>query len=187
MSSPKSPGYPDPPMKRDDLLDLNEALQHPGVHVSVDISTDLPEEADLDLVKPVEGWIDAVSTGNQLLIEGEFKTRCIMECARCGTPIEQDVAYDMEESFPVEGTPSSYAQDDYARVVDEEPYPLFEHNHLMVENLVRQGLIVNLPVQPLCEFGWDGDCPNAKNAPKKTTDLGEQLQNLRESLGGQDE
>ena len=148
-------------MKRDGLLDLNDALQHPGRSIAVDLSTDMPEEADLDLAAPVEGWLEAVSTGNMLLIEGEFKTKCILECARCGNPIEQEVAYEMNEEFSVEGTPSSFAADDMARVVNDEGEPLFHENSLIVENLVRQGLILNLPVQPLCEFGWDGPCPHA--------------------------
>jgi uncharacterized protein len=49
-----------------------------------------------------------------------------------------------------------------AKVDADEPYPLFEGNQLMVEALLRQDLILNYPVQPLCSFGWEGDCPIAK-------------------------
>lgn len=149
-------------MKRDDLLDLNDALQHPGRKISVDVSTELPQEEDLDLVAPVEGFLEAVSTGNLLLIKGEFKTRCVLECARCGAPLEQEVQYAMEEQFPVEGVPSVYGKDDYAKIAPDEPYPLFEGNFLMVENLMRQGLLVSLPIQPLCSHGWEEPCPLAE-------------------------
>lgn len=148
-------------MRRDDLLDLNDALQHPGRKIAVDIETDLPNEPDLDLVKPLAGYLEAVSTGNLLLVEGEFKTRCVVECARCGALLEVDVSYKMDEQFPVEGVPASFAPDDFARVVPDEPFPLFEGNSLMVENLVRQGLLLNMPMQALCEYGWEGDCPRA--------------------------
>lgn len=149
-------------MKRVDLLDLNDALQHPGRTIAVDVSTELPEEEDIDLLNPLEGFIEAVSTGNLLLVHGEFKTRCVVECARCGEPIEVDLAFEMDEQFPVEGVPSSLSKDDYARVVDEEGEPLFEGNNLMVESLLRQGLLLNIPMQPLCAYGWEGDCPIAK-------------------------
>jgi len=154
-------------MRRDDLLDMNDALQHPGRKVAVDLSTELPEEADLDLLKPVEGFLEAVSTGNLLVIEGEFKTVCMLECARCGGPLETEINFKMDEQFRVEGIPSVYAQDDFAKVVDDEPYPLFEGNSLMVENLIRQGLLLSLPVQPLCSFGWEGDCPVATSQEAK--------------------
>lgn len=148
-------------MKRDDLLDLNEALQHPGKTIAVDLSTELPQEGELDLVKPLEGFLEAVSTGNVLLVTGEFSTCAMCECARCGAAIEQQIQFTMEEEFAVEGVPSIYASDDYARVVNDEGEPLFHENSLMVESLLRQGLLLNLPVQPLCSYGWEGPCPVA--------------------------
>ena len=51
-------------MRRDDLLDLNEVLQHPGRKLEVDISSELPEETEIELAKPLEGYLEAVSTGN---------------------------------------------------------------------------------------------------------------------------
>lgn len=148
-------------MRRDDLLDLNDVLQHPGRSLAVDISTELPEEADLDLLKPLEGFLEAVSTGNLLLITGEFSTRAVFECARCTGPLETDLKFEIDEQFAVEGTPSSLDPKDSAKVSADEPFPLFEGNELIVENLLRQGLLLAIPVQPLCEFGWDGPCPQA--------------------------
>jgi len=149
-------------MRRDDLLDLNDVLQHPGRKLEVDIATELPEEEDLDLVKPLEGFLEAISTGNILLITGQFKTRAVLECARCSEPVEVDIDFEIDEQFPVQGIPSSYGSGDFARVAADEPFPLFEENSLIVENLLRQGLLMEIPMQPLCEFGWDGDCPVAR-------------------------
>ncbi len=148
-------------MKRDDLLDLNDVLQHPGRRITVEISTELPEEADLDLVAPLEGYLEAVSTGNLLLLTGNFTTRAVLECSRCNAPIEVDVAFELDEQFPVEGIPSSFSSQDMAKVKPDEPYELFEENSLIVEALLRQNLLVNMPIQSLCEYGWEGDCPIA--------------------------
>ena len=148
-------------MRRDDLLDLNDVLQHPGRSLAVDVSTELPEEADLDLLSPLEGFLEAVSTGNVLLVTGEFSVRMVLECARCTGPLETEVKFEIDEQFPVEGTPSSLSAQDMAKVVADEPFPLFEGNALIVESLVRQALLLAIPVQPLCAFGWDGPCPQA--------------------------
>jgi uncharacterized protein len=148
-------------MRREDLLDLNDVLQHPGRKVAVDISTELPEESDIDLVAPLEGFLEAVSTGNILLITGEFKTRAVVECARCTAPLEKDIEFLLDEQFPVEGVPSSFSSQDFARVAADEPFELFEENNLIVEALLRQALLLSMPLQPLCEFGWDGPCPVA--------------------------
>jgi uncharacterized protein len=149
-------------MRREDLLDLNDVLQHPGRELAVDISTELPEEEDLDLVGPLEGYLEASSTGNLLLISGKFHARAVQECARCSSPLETDVEFEIEEQFPVEGVPSSLNSQDYARIVAEEPFPLFEGNSLIVEQLLRQGLLLAMPVQPLCSHGWDEPCPIAE-------------------------
>jgi len=148
-------------MRREDLLDLNDVLQHPGRKVAVDVSTELPEEADLDLLSPLEGYLEAVSTGNILLISGEFKTRAVVECARCTAPLEKDIEFAIDEQFGVEGVPSSLSPHEFAKVVSDEPYAIFDGNSLIVEALLRQALLLDMPVQPLCEFGWDGPCPVA--------------------------
>lgn len=149
-------------MRRDDLLDLNDVLQHPGRKLEVDISTEFPGEPGVELLRPLEGYLEAVSTGNLLLLSGKFQTAAIVDCARCGGPLEVPVEFDLEEQFPVEGVPSSYSSQDYARVVSDEPYPLFEGNSLIADTLLRQDFLVALPVQPLCQYGWEGKCPVAE-------------------------
>ncbi|CAN5372494.1 hypothetical protein BH11ARM1_BH11ARM1_08230 [soil metagenome] len=148
-------------MRREDLLDLNDVLQHPGRRLAVDISTELAEEEDIDLIQPLEGFIEAVSTGNLLLIVGEFKTKAIFECSRCTGPVELDIAFEVDEQFPVDGTPSSMNPQDVAKVAPDEPYEMFDGNSLMVEQLLRQAFHLSVPLQPLCPFGWDGGCPQA--------------------------
>ncbi|MER3496340.1 MAG: hypothetical protein C4320_05785 [Armatimonadota bacterium] len=150
-------------VRRDDLLDLNDALQHPGRRLSVDISTELAQEEDVDLMRPVEGYIEAVSTGNILVLSGEFETVAVVECARCSGPLETPVKFPIDEQFPIVGAPAGVKGQEIARVVpDEEPFPIFEGNALLVEALLRQSLLLNMQVQPLCAWGWEGDCPQAR-------------------------
>ena len=149
-------------MRRDDLLDLNDILQHPGRELSVEVTTELADEEDLDLVKPLDGNLELVSTGNLLLIKGSFCTRAVVECARCLGPLEVDVEFEVDEQFDVKGVPSSLDHTSTSKIDSDEPYPLFEGNELLVEALLRQNLLLNYPVQPLCSFGWEGDCPVAR-------------------------
>jgi uncharacterized protein len=176
-------------MKRQGLLDLNEAVQHPGKKLQFEIQTSLPDEEDLDLIEPVTGTLDVVSTGNILLLKGNYQTRCVMECSRCGEPINQTVEFKMSDEFQVDGVPAGFGTGEYAQVVEEEDYPLFHKNALMKDTYVRQGLLVNLPVQPLCGFGWDGPCPKAAARERKqTVEHGHPaMQKLRELVETDDE
>lgn len=146
-------------MTREDLLDLNDVLQYPGRQAAVDVTTELPDEPDLDLIEPLQGFIEAVSTGSMLLITGEFKTKVVLPCSRCHEDLELEIAFEIDEQFSVEGVPSSLTSQDYARVVADEPYPLFQENSLMVEALLRQMLLLAFPLQPLCSGSWDIPCP----------------------------
>ena len=157
-------------MRKEPLLDLNEAVQYPGRRLVFNFETNLDTEEDLDLIDPVTGHLEAVSTGSSLLLESSYCTKCVLECARCGSPLEVVLDFDMEDNFEVEGIPSSYASNSFAKVVTDEPYPLFKDNSLIRDTYVRQGLWINLPTQPLCEHGWDGPCPNA--GPENAHDAG---------------
>lgn len=159
-------------MRSADLLDLNEVLQHPGKKIAVDIQSDLGKDSDLELMEPVEGCLEAVSTGNLLLIKGSFRGVAVCECARCAEPLETPIEFEVDEQFPVEGVAACYGMGDYARVVPDEPYELFHENSLMVDSLLRQDLMISLPMQPLCQYGWDGPCPRALQKPKGESEHG---------------
>ena len=103
-------------MKRDDLLDLNDVLQHPGRVLAVDIDTELESQSDIDLLEPVAGFLEAVSTGNLLLLTGEFQTKANLDCARCAGPLRLDISFAIDEQIPVVGVPSSYGTQDFAKV-----------------------------------------------------------------------
>lgn len=149
-------------MNRRELLDFNEAVQHPGKKLSFDVSTELESEADLDLMEPIRGRIEGVSSGNVLFVSGKFVAVTTLECARCTHPLQQSVEFTMEDEFDVEGVPSSFARDGYAEVVEEEDVKVFEKNAMIYVRWLRQGLLLNLPAQPLCEHGWDEPCPHAE-------------------------
>ena len=155
-------------MRPEGLIDLNEAVQHPSTTLTYELESDLVDEEDLDLVGPVSGTLEASCTGNVLLLRGEFKADCVMECARCGEPLEQSVEFRMYDEFDVKGTPSGFGIGEHAVVTEEDEFPLFEKNSLKCDLYLRQGLLVNMPAQPLCEYGWDGPCPNAKDEHYET-------------------
>jgi uncharacterized protein len=173
-------------MSKRHLIDLNDAIQHPGRHLTFDVETDLEEEADLDLVSPVQGKIDAVSTGNLLLISGSLATRAILECGRCLAPVQIDVAFELEENFPVVGTPAGFGGNSFAHVEVDEPFPLFQGNSLVWEELIRQNLMVSLPTHVLCKPdcpGIEGRDENEEHGIPAFADISKHLHDKEEGRG----
>jgi uncharacterized protein len=143
-------------MKRPKQVDLNDAVQHPGRVVEFEVATSLEEEEDVDLLKPIVGNLEAVSTGNMLFIDGILRAELILECSRCLKPVEVKMDLQVHEEFPVEGIPAGFGNREYAEVKEEgEAYPLFEGNSLRWEDLVRQCLWLSMPTRTVCS----DDCP----------------------------
>jgi len=159
-------------MIREGQIDLNEAVQHPGRKLTFTVQTELKNEEDIDLLEPVTGELTALSTGNLLLVEAILHTRAVLECARCAAPLELEINFEMSEPFQVEGLPSSYSNEGHAKVVTDEPEPMFQDNALIVDHFIRQGLLVNLPQQPLCSESWEVPCPTATKTSTTPLDAG---------------
>ncbi len=169
-------------MKKPKVIDLNEAIQHPGKHLEFNLSTHLEEEEDLDLIEPIQGILRAVSTGNMLLVTGEFSTRAVVECSRCLSPVEVSVDFEVEEEFPIEGVPAEMGG--FAHVETDEPTPLFDGNGLLYEELLRQDLWLNLPTHPLCREDCPGIEQDETDMPKgrlEFTAISEMLQKREQS------
>ncbi|KAA0229052.1 MAG: hypothetical protein HND42_02640 [Armatimonadetes bacterium] len=153
-------------MKKPKLIDLNEAVQHPGRTLTFDLTIQLEEEEDLDLVQPLVGTLSAESTGNRLFVKGDFAGVVVMECGRCLAPVELPVSVMVDEEFAVEGTPAGFGTQGYAEVVEDEPSPLFTNNQLNYEELLRQDLWVSLPATVLCKSDCAGIVTEHETEPQ---------------------
>ncbi|MGE0000629.1 MAG: DUF177 domain-containing protein [Fimbriimonadaceae bacterium] len=151
-------------MRRPGFLDLNEVVQHPGRSVTAPVSTSLETEEDLDLTRPVVGELHAVSTGNVLVVRLECTSTAVVECSRCGASTEFELEIVMTEDFTVEGIPSAYSADSYAEVECEEP-DLFHGNSINLEEIVRQGVWLNMPAKPVCSGRCAEAAPSAVEQP----------------------
>lgn len=142
------------------LINLDDVVQHPGRTAEIEISTATLEDPDIALSKPISGVLEARMDGSVLHLSGEFTATLVLECDRCGSDVEMEFPFEVEEFFPINGNPSGLAKGEYARVDDsEEPFPLFEEgNKLRVEDLLRQDLISELPMHVYCSENCLGLC-----------------------------
>lgn len=158
-------------MRHPHALNLNETIQHPGRELRFEISTNLSEQSDVELLGPMTGKLVAVGTGNALLIRGDYEAQVWLECSRCALRFAERISFHAEDEFMLEGTPASLSGKSSAKVVDEEPYPLFDGNALLIDDYLRQHLAINLPMQPLCRVDCNGLCAHCgANLNKSTCD-----------------
>lgn len=141
-------------------LDLSEIAHIAGSFAEHEIDMTFKEVEGMTLTAPVRGKMYASSTGRVLLLEGAVDTEVEQVCARCGIVYRQPLHAEFQEDFVVHPgkTPGQGAQ------VEEEDGPesrvFFEGTlDLNLDELLRQSILVALPLKPLCADTCQGLCP----------------------------
>jgi len=144
-------------------LGVTEQLRHPGVRRSVErseaipglstSSASVPEAAEVGLSGVVE------ATGADVVVTATLTVPWTGECRRCLAPVEGLEQVDVREVFarhPVEG----------------ETYPL-ANDTIDLEPMVREAVLLALPLAPLCATGCEGPDPERfpAAAPSDASDV----------------
>lgn len=140
-------------------LDLNDVVQHPGQRVEYPIEVWLEREEAPPQSEPIRGTLVAESGGRVLRLQGAFHALVWLECARCLEYFQLPVDFEVHEEFSLVGTPAALSPQGFATVEDRDSFPVFESNWLNVEELLRQYLILQLPMAPVCRPDCLGLCP----------------------------
>lgn len=134
-------------------IDLTELLRKVGNEADIveEERVNFPEDG-LILTQPVKVNIHLTNTGPSVLLNGTFETGAELECARClkkfRAPLEAKVAEEYSKSPPVPKTRKSKKVD-----LREEDfvYPIEKDNSLDLDEIIRQNLLLVLPIKALCE------------------------------------
>lgn len=138
-------------------LDLSEIASVDGMHAVQDIEEQCPEDMGFECTGPVEGKLEFTNTGNLLLITGDIKAEIKLLCSRCLMDMTLPMEAKIEEEFRLEKI------GDAVRVLplEEEDVEseLVKDNILDIQEIIRQNLLLELPIQPLCAPDCRGLCP----------------------------
>lgn len=142
-------------------LDLADIARIPGSYAEHDIDITYKEIEGMTLTAPVRGNMMVSSTGLVLLLEGAVDTELELVCYRCGTEYRQPIHAEFQEDFVVH---PAQAHGQGPRVEEEEPPEsrLFIEGtlDLNLDELLRQSILVAIPLKPLCADTCQGLCPH---------------------------
>jgi len=142
-------------------LDLSEFARISGSYAEHEIDMTFKEVEGMTLTAPVRGKMTVSSTGQVLLLEGAVDTEVELACYRCGGTYRQPVHAEFQEEFVMR---PSQAPGQGPRVEEEEEAPesrLFYEKtlDLNLDELLRQSILLALPLKPLCADDCRGLCP----------------------------
>jgi uncharacterized protein len=104
--------------------------------------------------KPVKVELTVSKSQDQLICLGEVITPVKLECSRCLSKYEDNLSSDLDFVVSLTGTPEGMDidEDGYFRA---DPSSSF----FQIDDLVREAIILSVPLKPLCSEDCKGLCP----------------------------
>jgi len=148
------------------VFDTHELGRRPGALQRLTRTIDAPQDLGIQGVigvpegHPVELELRLESVMEGVLVTGTARATAEGECVRCLEPLEQELEADFQEMFSypdaddrgrVKAEPADDAEDDEDRLFLEDG--LFD-----LEPVLRDAVVLALPMQPVCQEDCPGLC-----------------------------
>jgi uncharacterized protein len=130
------------------VLDTRELGRRPGAMRRVQRTVEAPAGWELELVSvpagsPLELDLRLESVMDGVLVSGAVEVSVHAECGRCLEPIADRLEVEVQELYA------------YAHTDPDDEQPLLVGDFIDIEPLVRDAVVLDLPLNPVC----DEDCP----------------------------
>lgn len=137
-------------------IDLRELGRRAGALQELERTVPAPEGWKVELIGVPAGAdvalrlrLESVMEG--VLVSGEIEAPLVGSCARCLEPVEDTLVLDVQELYAYEGsTTEATSEEDEVRLV--------EGDHLDLEPLARDAVVLSLPLSPVCRADCAGLC-----------------------------
>jgi uncharacterized protein len=152
-------------------LDRNETLSFPP-------AGDADKEDRLDLTSPVNVKLKLTNTGRSVLVSGTLKTTVRMTCCRCLKNFDLPVAIKIDEEYSKRQAPprAKKAGEEIELKEKDFVFEIGEDNIIDLDEAIRQNIIVNLPIKPICSKS----CKLPEIVKEKKKDIDPRLAKLAE-------
>ncbi|MDE3721618.1 MULTISPECIES: YceD family protein [Nocardiopsis] len=141
------------------VVDTQALGRQPGSMRTVDRIVTLPEEfanamASVSAGRELELDLRLEAVMEGVLVTGAARGQISAECSRCLDPLAEDFEAGFQEMYRYPADEDVFQEEDGDTDDDDEDYYL-EGDMLDLEPVVRDAVVLALPLSPLC----DPDCP----------------------------
>lgn len=105
--------------------------------------------------KPFVGSAEIWNAGDRMLVEAKLSGEAILECSRCLGVFRMPVSLSFDEEF-VEGEPREETEEE---AEDQRTISFFEGDEIDLTDALRDNVLLELPMKPLCSEECKGLCP----------------------------
>ena len=117
---------------------------------------DFGENRIMGLESPISAWIKIYPVCKKIVIEGSISTKLLLMCDRCLEPYTKDLATDFRvylSMSPFEG------ELEVELLEDDLDLDFIDGKFLDSDQIIKEQLILNLPMKNLCTIDCKGLCP----------------------------
>lgn len=137
-------------------LDLTTVLRVPGHTAERKIELAPQVVDDVELTEHATGVVRATNARRNIVVSGTVHTAVKMQCARCLREYSQPMDLELSATVPMSffrtlvTTTLPEADDADQEESDEELAAIFDENSVNVNELIRQSVVLQSPIAPLC-------------------------------------
>jgi uncharacterized protein len=136
-------------------VDLRNIKPEEGHFGFLELAQDLElSEEGFEFPEQIEVNIHAIKSGDEIIIQGQILTTVEMECSRCLEVFEMDINPKVQFVIQLLDISEPQHSDDEDFVI--LPKTTGEYD---ISDRVREAIILDLPLKPLCSDNCRGLCP----------------------------
>jgi uncharacterized protein len=141
-------------------LNVAQLMKSPvGTIREYDLEEVLGEVEDQRLTRPLKVHLHLTRINDGLLASGEVETALDTPCSRCTEPAEQALRFHFDEQFrPTIDIATGQPLKDDEDVADVV-YTVDSNHQMDLDELIREGVVLEAPMHPLCRPDCQGLCP----------------------------
>jgi len=148
-------------------LDLNEIALNFGKKHTYQINEAPLGEISKEIINdfPIKGELVFKNTGDVICVRGFFNTSVSVECSRCLGIYKLDIEEKIDEVLPISNSSKTYNKkynfhenEEINDYLNDENEPLFIDNIYDLSEMLRQSILVLVPIWAVCKEDCKGLC-----------------------------
>jgi uncharacterized protein len=166
-------------------IELDKLEEQGGKFAQVYETTELPlEDTEVRLVEPAEVHGRIRRAGKEVELQGKLQTKLETVCGRCLQPVELPITTEFNQRFV--RAVSWAAEEQHELQAEDLNIAVFDGEGIELDDLVREELLLALPVSVLCRADCKGLCPvcgidrNLSNCQCEIDEVDSRWQKLKE-------
>lgn len=137
-------------------LNVADIKDDAGAHKTAQVEVSIEPVDEASFPVPFHGKAEAWNTGDSILVKARLKGEAVMPCSRCLAEVHLPLEVDMSEEF-LPGTPLPIG--DQEETEEGRVFTRFQGDEIDLAEPLRQNILLELPMKPLCKSVCKGLCP----------------------------